>query len=140
MRLGASPWENWFAWTGRRNRVSFFLATFSLGVMLLLAVLVIGFFSKTTSGRVLFQVAFAIPAAVSSYLLTAQRLRDINVTGWLALLWIPAGLADNYLRGAASLTFWLVLLALPGTAGENRYGSDPLGSEESIRTLASTFE
>jgi uncharacterized membrane protein YhaH (DUF805 family) len=38
-------------------------------------------------------------------------------------------MADGYLNGAASLAAWIVLCAVPGTQGPNRYGPDPLGRE-----------
>jgi uncharacterized membrane protein YhaH (DUF805 family) len=131
---GVVAWDEWFSWTIRRNRQSFFFATVLLACVIVAAVLVIRFFSPTRNGLAIFQLAFAMPAAIASYFLTAQRLRDMNVTGWLALLWIPAGLADLFLYGAASLAFWLILLAVPGTKGPNRYGPDPLGDSAAPST------
>jgi uncharacterized membrane protein YhaH (DUF805 family) len=69
---------------------------------------------------------FIVPYIICGYLLTAQRLRDMNLTGWLALLWIPIGIADSYVGGAASVASYIVLCVTPGTQGENRYGPDPL--------------
>ena len=37
--------------------------------------------------------------------------------------------AGHRLNRAASLAAWIVLCAVPGTQGVNRYGPDPLGGE-----------
>jgi uncharacterized membrane protein YhaH (DUF805 family) len=126
---GQPAWDGWFNWGIRRNRLSFFLGFLLLVLVLLLAGSAFYFFSSSNRSLTLFKVAFLLPASICSYFLTAQRLRDMNVTGWLALLWIPAGLADQFLHGAASLSFWLVLLAVPGSSGPNRYGPDPLTAD-----------
>ena len=69
---------------------------------------------------------FVIAATGCSYTLTSQRLRDMNQTGWLALLWLPLNIADTYVGGAASLTFLVILGVVPGTKGPNDFGEDPL--------------
>jgi uncharacterized membrane protein YhaH (DUF805 family) len=69
---------------------------------------------------------FYIPFLIAQYFLTAQRLRDFGVTGWLSLLWVAIALLPPPYSGAFSLAFLLVLCAVPGTEGGNRYGSDPL--------------
>lgn len=104
------------------------LATASLFVTILVIALVVGFFRPDSSNFVLILLVFSIPYIVCQYTLTAQRLRDMNATGWLALLWAPANMADSYLNGAASFAFWIILCVIPGTEGENRYGQDPLKS------------
>ena len=53
----------------------------------------------------------------------------MGISGWLTLLWIPIGLADTKLNGAASLAAWIVLIFVPGTKGPNNYGQDPLKEE-----------
>ena len=78
---------------------------------------------------IILMVIFGLPWIFVSYNLTAQRLRDFNLTGWLTLLWIPINLLQNdyaELSSALSLAFWIVLVFVPGTKGENRYGPDPL--------------
>ena len=52
-----------------------------------------------------------------------KRLHDMNQSGWLALLillgWIP------YIGLVFNLIFFLFLIAVDGTIGENQYGEDP---------------
>ena|SRR5680860_673916 len=118
--------EDWFSSSIRRNRKSFVLATVALFAVMVAVVAVIAWFSKTKTGFGLMVLPFGIAYFVCSYLLTAQRIRDMGLTGWLTLLWIPVNMADAYLHGAASLAAWIVLCTVPGTDGPNRYGSDPL--------------
>lgn len=120
--------EDWFSTSIRRNRKSYILANillFGIVAIVVLFLWLVG--ARRTNAGVMIFLAFGIPAVICAYFLTAQRVRDLNLSGWLALLWIPVGIADNYIGGAASLAFWIVLAAVPGTAGPNRYGSDPLG-------------
>lgn len=124
MSLPAS--EYWFSTTVRRNRKSFILANvFLLLIMALVTGALIFFDVRLRSGQVIYFL-FYIPFLIAQYFLTAQRLRDFGVTGWLSLLWIAIALLPPPYSGAFSLAFLLVLCAVPGTQGENRYGSDPL--------------
>lgn len=118
--------EDWFSASIRRNRKSFMLSTATLFAMAFIIVLVVLFFRPNSGALALIFLLFGVPFVLCQYMLTAQRLRDMNATGWLALLWIPIGMADNYLNGAASAAFGIVLISVPGTPGPNRYGDDPL--------------
>lgn len=124
--------EYWFSFSVRRNRKSYMFATLLLTAVMFAVVGVLWFFGpKRRVGDVIF-LLFFIPYVICGYSLTAQRLRDMNVTGWLALLWIPVGVADRFIGGAASLTFYIILCAVSGTKGENNFGPDPLGSMEHL--------
>lgn len=118
--------EGWFSVSIRRNRRSFFLASIWLWLILAGVVAFIYFTEPTRSWAVFMLLAFFVPAAICSWCLTGQRLRDMGLTGWLALLWIPVNVADPFVGGAASLAFIIVLICVPGTKGPNRYGPDPL--------------
>ena len=50
---------------------------------------------------------------------TARRFHDQDLTGWLALL---------YLIPVIGWLIVFIFMAMPGTAGPNRYGDDPLSS------------
>ena len=127
MSLPAS--EYWFSFSVRRNRKSFLLATamtIGVGAALIGALF---FFSPGKKVGFILLALFGLPLLLVSYNLTAQRLRDFNVTGWLALLWLPINFLQNEnaeLSSALHLAFWIVLVFVPGTAGENRYGPNPL--------------
>lgn len=122
--------EGWFSTSARRNRKSFVLAELAILAILFGSLLVIDWFSKTSAGLGLWLVAFAIPCVICTYFLTAQRLRDLNISGWLTLLWIPINAIDKSTAGYTLAPVILLLLSIvPGTRGENKYGPDPLETE-----------
>lgn len=120
--------EGWFSLSIRRNRKSYMLASLALTAIFVGVIGVLWFFGARGRGGMIILLLFFVPYFICGYSLTSQRLRDFGMTGWLALLWVPIGIADRYIGGAASLAFFLVLCAVPGTAGENRYGPDPLAT------------
>ncbi len=104
------------------------LANLMLFIIMACVIGVLIFFEvRVRAGQIIYFL-FYIPFLLTQYFLTAQRLRDFGVTGWLALLWIAIALLPPPYSGAFSLAFLLVLCAVPGTEGDNRYGSDPLQS------------
>ena len=74
-------------------------------------------------------MVYAVLGTIASYTLSAQRLRDMGVTGWLALVWLPINFAEDGLRSLAALIFILILWSVPGTQGKNRYGDSPIAPE-----------
>ena len=120
--------EFWFSLSARRNRKSYFFANFILHAIIAGVIVVLIFFDvRTRAGQIIY-LLFHIPFVIAQYFLTAQRLRDFGVTGWLALLWVAIAFLPAPYFGAFSFAFLLVLCAVPGTQGDNRYGSDPLQS------------
>jgi uncharacterized membrane protein YhaH (DUF805 family) len=130
--------EDWFSTSIRRNRKSFMLAAVALVAFLLGVVLVIGWFNPSRRTAMLVLSPFLIAGVVCTYFLAAQRIRDMGMTGWLALLQIPINMADAYLHGAASLAALIVLCTVPGTQGPNRYGPDPLGGQITSHRIVAT--
>ena len=119
--------DGWFALNLRRNRLSFILAYAALCATSAVCVFVWFYFAETERGKQIGFLLFGVPAIVCSYLLVAQRLRDLNLSGWFALLWFPINLLEGQLRLAITLAIIIILCAIPGTAGANKYGDNPLG-------------
>lgn len=117
--------EHWFSLAIRRNRKSFIIACLALAVTFVVCIFVWFFFAKTSGGKAFGFAIFGIPAAICSYLLVAQRLRDFNVSGWFSLLWFVVNAFDTEIRLALTAAFFLALCGIPGTVGPNRYGDDP---------------
>jgi uncharacterized membrane protein YhaH (DUF805 family) len=109
-----------FRFSGRRNRKSYFLfgvvSAVGLGAIWGIA---LGLSRNGEWTMMVLAGLLTIPAAVASWAVAAQRCRDFGWTGWAILLTLIPYL------GAL---FALVILFIPGTAGPNRYGPDPLGS------------
>jgi uncharacterized membrane protein YhaH (DUF805 family) len=46
----------------------------------------------------------------------------MNITGWLALLWIPISSLQNEISSPLTLAVIIILWTVPGTEGSNKYG------------------
>lgn len=124
--MGVPATEEWFSFGIRRNRKSYIFASILLTAILFVVAAALWFFGAQQRAAILILLLFGVPYAICGYSLTAQRLRDMGLTGWLALLWIPIGIADQHVGGAATLAFYIVLCCVPGSSGDNRYGPNPL--------------
>ncbi len=71
---------------------------------------------------------WALGTFIPSIAVTVRRLHDRDMSGWWYLGLIVASLIP-LINIIASIAF-LVLMVLPGTPGENRYGADPLGQAD----------
>jgi len=71
----------------------------------------------------LFTLAIFVPAIA----VTVRRLHDRDLSGWWYLGVVIIGQVP-YLGALVNLGF-LVLMALPGTPGPNRFGPDPKGGD-----------
>ena len=118
--------DHWFSLDVRRNRKSFMLSVVALFATFAVAYFVWVMFAETNRGRSIGLLVFGVPAAICSYLLVAQRLRDFGVSGWFSLLWIPVNALGGEVKAALTLAALLVLCGIPGTSGPNKYGDDPL--------------
>lgn len=122
--MSAAALEHWFSFSLRRNRKSFIIACLALVATFVVCIFVWFLFAKTSSGKAMGFAIFGIPAAICSYSLVAQRLRDFNVSGWFSLLWIVVNAFDAEIRLALTVAFFLALCGIPGSVGPNRYGDD----------------
>jgi len=102
------------------------LANLLLLLILLVVYLVLSLFDAQGRAGYAIYLAFFVPAIVCTYFLTAQRLRDMNLSGWLSLLWMPLGYIDQQFNGMISVCVLIILCSVPGSRGANRYGPDPL--------------
>jgi len=68
---------------------------------------------------------WALGTFIPALALTVRRLHDRDMSGWWYLGFIVASMIP-LINIIASIAF-LVIMVLPGTPGENRFGHDPLG-------------
>jgi uncharacterized membrane protein YhaH (DUF805 family) len=118
----------WFSISIRRNRQSFMISLIALFVTFMVCYLIWLFFAQTENGRAIGLLIFGLPAGLCSYLLIAQRLRDFNMSGWFALLWIVISAFDRPVAMALEIAALVVLCGIPGSTGPNKFGDDPLNS------------
>jgi uncharacterized membrane protein YhaH (DUF805 family) len=70
---------------------------------------------------------------IPSLAVTVRRLHDRNMSGWYLLGFIVVVFVLAMIPVLGTLVVllleigWIVLMALPGTPGPNKYGPDPLG-------------
>ncbi|MXO74251.1 DUF805 domain-containing protein [Altererythrobacter aerius] len=76
-------------------------------------------------GMGLLIVVYGLAILIPSIAVTVRRLHDRDMSGWWYLGAIVGGMIP-YVGFLVSIAF-LVLMALPGTPGPNRYGPDPKG-------------
>ena len=125
--IGKPVFEDLFTFSGRRNRKSYILLQ-----LLYILIQIVFLITISIIGIVGFVVVLF--AAFCSFIVTAQRLRDIGLPGKLCLLFLIPSLIDLFLFGTTfalisitvGFTGWIVLMSIPGTVGENKYGPDPL--------------
>ena len=67
---------------------------------------------------------YGLAIIIPSVAVTVRRLHDRDMSGWWYLGFIVLG-AIPFVGWIANIAF-LVILCLPGTAGPNRFGEDPL--------------
>ncbi|MDB9857911.1 hypothetical protein OAC63_05970, partial [Amylibacter sp.] len=84
MSLPAS--EYWFSTTVRRNRLSFMIANVILVVIAVIVVGALYFFEANSRVAGIVVLIFYVPYFIAQYFLSAQRFRDLGLTGWCALL------------------------------------------------------
>lgn len=124
-----SPINNWFSLSIRRERKSFIFASLILIATLLTVVKGIDLLDISSRVKTILLFAYMILGVAASHTLSAQRLRDMGVTGWLALAWIPINFSNNELRSLVTSIFILVLWTVPGSRGKNIYGDSPIDGD-----------
>src|SRR3954470_22945962 len=147
-------WTTLFSFTGRINRGKYWLAvliytaawtTFIAASLVWLGGLDIdNLFSLAGAGLIIWLVGFLLFIVVtwSGLAVGIKRLHDRDKSGWWILLfWLGPSILGGWPRGASELVGGLIfslaaaaiaigafveLGCLPGTAGPNQYGPDPL--------------
>ena len=126
---------------GRTSRLHYWL--FGLLPLTLMA-FAAGFFIPRTRAGIYYHIAFGLLIFWPYIVILARRLHDLNLMGWWAAIYwlIPVGVVfmETSLQlpraAGSNLNFIaaMVLGLFPGTAGPNRYGSDPLGRKSDEAT------
>ena len=138
------PFRRYAEFSGRSRRLEYWAFTLlSLIVILLITALAMAFgfsltaFSSIEAGAdpslffgsgffVLMGLAgiYLLAALIPGIAVTVRRLHDRDMSGWWYLGFIALGMIP-FVGWIANIAF-LVILCLPGTAGPNRFGEDPM--------------
>lgn len=121
-RMSKPVFEDLFTFSGRRNRKSYLLYALAVfGFWILLAMLLVIPAANNSDAGVgimgIIAILLFIPTVVSSWAVGGQRCRDFGWTAWAVLL-----TAIPYL----GIVFAIAMMVIPGSAGDNRYGPDPI--------------
>jgi uncharacterized membrane protein YhaH (DUF805 family) len=128
MSIYLQPFKKYSDFSGRASRLEYWsfylfhtLASLALVVVGMLGVGIAGLLGKGLATAVgvlvgLAFVVFAIGSIVPFIAVGVRRMHDQNLSGWFLLIsFIP------FVGGLAVI----VMLCLPGTVGDNKYGVDP---------------
>ncbi len=129
-----------FGFSGRINRAKYWLAAVIYLVVMLIAV-GLAFAGDMATLFILVAVIIYIPIIISGIAVGIKRLHDRDKSGWWLLVFyvlpgVLSGFADqvglqiilSLASFAISIWGFVELGCLRGTAGPNKYGSDPLAA------------
>ena len=136
-----------FTIQGRLNRKPYIILSFALTVTLLFILMLFeqakekfiimnesDFISKVSESDidiillvVLLIIALVVLIFIGNVTLSIRRLHDLNLSGWwYMLILILTNLSNSTILDLIALGFYIYLIFKRGTAGENKYGADPL--------------
>jgi uncharacterized membrane protein YhaH (DUF805 family) len=135
------PLKRYADFQGRSRRMEYWMfALFQVlmvFVLLALFAVLVGFSADMTSeieqapvGLIIFVLlvmVYALAMIIPSLAVGVRRWHDQNQSGWLVLLFVVLGFIP-IIGGFASIV-QLVFMCLPGTKGPNKYGEDPLNTQ-----------
>ncbi len=110
-------YRNYFTFSGRARRAEFWWFTLFCLKGFALLVIVDGFITTKLFGTPLAVPGFFLATVIPYVAVTVRRFHDRNASGWWALL---------LLFPIVGHVPMLILCAIPGKRGANRFGSDPV--------------
>jgi uncharacterized membrane protein YhaH (DUF805 family) len=124
MAIFLQPFKKYADFSGRASRLEYwtsFLFFYAVAIPLVLIVYAAYCTGHVwpAAGAALLLFVFAIGTLVPYAAVSIRRLHDRGLSAWWTILWLVPYVS----------IVMLVLLALPGNAGDNEYGPDPKESE-----------
>ncbi|MDY3809261.1 DUF805 domain-containing protein [Desulfovibrio porci] len=134
--------DKYCCFRGRASRSEFWWFSLCIGLINLGANLLLSPLPRGTAMGLNFVISLAL--LLPNLGVTVRRLHDRNLAGWWLLipivsllLWLLGRGAPGGEAGPASALLslsmcicYLAILSMPGTAGSNRFGPDPLAAEQ----------
>ena len=140
------PFKRYAEFTGRSRRMEYWMFTL-LNVIIVTVLMIVALgaggaaslvqsdaadpsagLAALFGGTGLLILIYGLAVLIPSIAVTVRRLHDRDMSGWWYLGAIIGGMIP-FVGFLISIAF-LVLLALPGTPGPNRFGPDPKGAGE----------
>ena len=126
---------------GRASRSEFWWYILALLIVALLIGVVLLPLSFILYALNIATYGFILAILTPTLAVTVRRLHDTERSAWWALCYVPSGIGDLLvlagapIPGSVALTaaiigrilliVLIILMALPGTSGDNKYGADP---------------
>ncbi|MBR4908837.1 MAG: DUF805 domain-containing protein [Acidaminococcaceae bacterium] len=122
---------NIFSFSGRASRKSFIIKTLLLmfGGTILLCLLIFLAVKFRTWIFTISAIALFLGMFLAYYANIARRLHDLDHSAWWALLFLFLSMTLSHDKSPLTfvpLVLIILLAAIPGTKGPNKYGPDPL--------------
>jgi len=107
----------WFSFKGRSTRYDYWVRTFLplVGMAFVAAIIDLAMGAGEEGG--IFTALVLLFGAWISLVVSAKRMKDMNYSPWLLLLWLVP---------IANIVIWVMIAFIPGTVGDNQFGPDPL--------------
>lgn len=141
------PLKRYAEFSGRSRRMEFWmfsLLNVIISIILVVLVFVIGgsaslggmdpddpfaVYGALFGGAGLLFVVWALAIFIPSTAVAVRRLHDRDMSGW----WYAGFLVASFIPfiGLIASIAFIVIMALPGTTGPNRFGPDPKGGADS---------
>ena len=127
---------NILSFEGRINRKKFIINTFLIMIIGFIACFVFIFLAEKMESYIATITAVVAAAAtvIAYYANIARRLHDINQSAWWGLIYFAVTLFLNFVESPLAFIapiLIILLAAIPGTKGANKYGMDPLEENSS---------
>ncbi len=113
--------ELWFSFKGRSTRYDYWVRTFLplFGMAFVATIIDLAMGAGEEGG--IFTALTLLFGAWISFVVSVKRMKDMNYSPWLLLL---------YFVPIANFVVWVMISFIPGTVGENQFGTDPLDQVE----------
>lgn len=138
------PFKRYAEFSGRSRRMEYWMFTLLNVIVITVLLVATGAFGALTDpealaagdggvmalfgGLGILILVYGLAVLLPSIAVTIRRLHDRDMSGWWYLGAIVGGMIP-FVGFLVSIAF-LVLMALPGTPGPNRFGPDPKGEGE----------
>ena len=132
------PFKRYAEFSGRSRRLEYWMFQL-LNVLVTFTVVAVAFLLEgggPAGGETLFGLLFGgvgialllfwLAAIIPGIAVTVRRLHDREMSGWWMVGFIV--LSALPLIGILASIAYFVVMALPGTQGDNKYGADPKGA------------
>ena len=123
--------KKYFDFTGRASKSEFWYFVLFVFILLFGAGVLLGIFmpNNTSYDQIVAWVIY-LPLIVPLVAVTARRIHDFGMSGWMQCIFIPGFMADEFLGTGyviyiVTFAIWAIYCSQGATKGKNRFGLKP---------------